>query len=70
MPKGFPEHREVFAIRAKPNDMLDTDPVGIAALKPVRDAKRAALALAPTAQQPLIPTAWCQLIPDEGRYAA
>jgi hypothetical protein len=69
MPKGFPEHREVFAIRAKPYDMLDADPVGIATLKPVRDVKRAALALAPSAQQALIPAAWGQLIPDEGRYA-
>lgn len=66
MPKGFPEHREVFAIRAQPDDMLDTDPVGIAALKPVRDVKRAALALAPPAQQALIPAARCHLIPDEG----
>ncbi len=70
MPKGFPEHREVVVIRAKPNDMLDTDPLGIAAPKTVRDAQRAALALAPTAQKALIPAAWCQLIPDEGGYAA
>ncbi len=70
MPKGLPEHREIVAIRAKPNDMLDTDPVGIAPLKPIRDAQRAALALAPTAQKALIPAAWCQLIPDEGGYAA
>ena len=66
MPKGFPEHREVVAIRAKPDDMLDTDPVGVAALKPVRDAQRVALALAPTTQKTLIPAAWRQLIPDEG----
>ena len=70
MPKGFPEHREIVAIRAKPNDMPDTDPVRIAAPKPVRDAQRATLALAPTAQKALIPAAWCQLIPDEGGYAA
>ena len=70
MPKGLPEHREIVAIRAKPNDMFDTDPLGIAALKPVRDAQRAALALAPAAQKALIPAAWCQLIPDEGGYAA
>jgi len=69
MPKGFPEHREIVAVRAKPNDMFDTDSVGIAALKPVRDAQRATLALAHTAQKALIPAAWCQLIPDEGRYA-
>ena len=66
MPKGLPEHREIVAIRAKPNDMLDTDPLGIAALKPVREAQRAALALASTTQQALIPAAWCQLVPDEG----
>ena len=70
MPKGLPEHREIIAIRAKPNDMLDTDPIGIAASKPVRDAQRAAIALAPSAQKALIPSAWCQLIPDEGGYAA
>ncbi len=49
MPEGFPEHRQVVTIRAKPNDMLDTDPLGITASKPVRDAQRVALALAPTA---------------------
>jgi hypothetical protein len=70
MPKGLPEHREIVAIRSKPNDMLDADPLGIAALKPIRDAQRVALALAPTAQKALIPAAWCQLIPDEGGYAA
>ena len=70
MPKGLPEHREIVAIRAKPNDMFDADPLGITALKPVRDAQRATLALAASAQKALIPAAWCQLIPDEGRYAA
>ena len=70
MPKGLPEHREIIAIRAKPNDMLDTDPIGIAASKPVRDAQRAAIALAPSTQKALIPSARCQLIPDEGGYAA
>ncbi|MBA3513885.1 MAG: hypothetical protein H0T77_05880 [Pyrinomonadaceae bacterium] len=70
MPKGLPEHREIIGIRAKPNDMLDADPLGIAALKPVRDAQRAALAFAPTLQKALIPAAWRQLIPDEGGYAA
>jgi hypothetical protein len=39
MPKRFPEHRDIVAIRAKPNDMLDTDSLGIAALKPVGDAQ-------------------------------
>jgi hypothetical protein len=70
MPKGLPEHREKVAIRAEPNNVLDTDPLGIAAPKPVRDAQRAALALAPTAQKALIPAAGCQLIPYEGGYAA
>jgi hypothetical protein len=31
MLKGLPEHREIVAIRAKPNNMLDTDSLGIAA---------------------------------------
>ena len=44
MPKGLPQHRQIVAIRAKPNDVRDTDPLGIAALKPVGDAQRAALA--------------------------
>jgi hypothetical protein len=70
MPKGLPEHREIVAIWAEPNNMLDTDPLGIAAPKPVRDAQRVPLALAPAAQKALIPAAWCQLIPDEGGYAA
>jgi hypothetical protein len=70
MPKGLPEHREIVAIRWEPNNMLDTDPLGIAPTKPVRDTQRAALALARTAQKALIPAAWCQLIPDEGGYAA
>jgi hypothetical protein len=70
MPKGLPEHREIIAIRAQPNDTLDTDPVGIAAPKTVRDSQGSALALARTAQKPLIPAAGCQLIPDEGGNAA
>jgi hypothetical protein len=70
MPKGFPDHREIVAIRAKPNDMIDADPLGTASLEPVRDAQRAALALASTAQEALIPAAWRQFIPDEGSYAA
>jgi hypothetical protein len=68
MPESVPEHREIVAIRAKPNDMSDTDPVGITALKPVGDAQRATLALAE--QKALIPAAWRQLIPDESGYAA
>jgi hypothetical protein len=39
MPKGVPEHREIVTIRAKPNDVLDTDPLRIAAVNPVRDAQ-------------------------------
>ncbi len=70
MPKGLPEHREIVAIRAQPNNVPDTDPLGIAALKPVRDVEGAAPALAPAAQKALIPAAWCQLIPDEGGDAA
>jgi hypothetical protein len=59
MPEGLPEHREIVAIRAKPDDMSNTDPLGIAALKPIRDVQREALARAPAAQKALIPTAWC-----------
>ena len=70
MPKGLPDHPEIVAIRAKPDDMLDADPLGIAALKPICDEQRAALALAPAEQKALIPAAGCQFIPDEGRYAA
>ena len=70
MPKGLPEHWKIVAIRAKPDDMLDADPLWIAAPKPVRDAQRAALALAPTEQKALIPAVRRQFIPDEGRYAA
>ena len=70
MPKGVPKHREIVTLWAKPNDMLDADPLRIAALKPVRDAQRLALAFAPAAQKALIPAAWCQLIPDEGGNTA
>jgi hypothetical protein len=70
MPKGLPEHREIVAIRIKPNDMPDTDSIGIAALMPVGDAQRAALALATSGEKTLIPATGCQLIPDEGGYAA
>jgi len=70
MPKSLPEHRKIIAIRAKANDVLDTDSLGIAALKPVCNAQRAALALAAAAQKALIPAAGRQLIPDEGGYAA
>jgi hypothetical protein len=70
MPKRFPEHWEIVAFRAEPHNMFDTDPLRITAPKPVRDAQRVAVALAPTAQKALIPAAGCQLIPDEGGYAA
>ena len=70
MPEGLPEHREIVAIRAQPDDMPDADPLGVATLEPVRDAQRAAPALAPAAQKALIPVAGRQLIPDEGGDAA
>ena len=70
MPKGLPKHREIVSLRTKPNDMFDTDSLGIAALKPVSDAERVAPAFAPAAQKALIPAAWCQLIPDKRGYAA
>ena len=70
MPKGLPEHRQMIAIRAKPNDMLDADPLRISALKPVGDAERAALTLTPPEQKPLIPAAGRQLIPNKRGYAA
>jgi hypothetical protein len=49
MAKGIPKHREIIALSGKTNDMLNTDPLGIAALKPVADAERVALAFAPAA---------------------
>jgi hypothetical protein len=70
MPKGFPEYREIVAGRSEPDDMSDTDPLRIATLEPVRDVQRAAFAFAPATQKALIPSAWCQLIPDEGGNAA
>ena len=70
VPKSFPEHREIVAVRGKPNDVFDTDPFRISASKSVGDAERAAFAFAPAAQKALIPAAWRQLVPDEGGYAA
>jgi hypothetical protein len=70
MAKGIPKHREIIALWAKTNDMLNTDPLGIAALKSVGDAERVALAFAPAAKEALIPAARCQLIPDESGDAA
>lgn len=70
MPSSLPEHREIVAIRAKPDDQLDSDSLRIAASKPISDAQRAALAFASPAQKALIPAAWYQLIPDEGGNAA
>lgn len=70
IPKGFPEHREIIALRAKPDDMFHIDSLGIAALKTVGDAKRLAFAFAPPKQKALIPSAWRQLIPNEGSNAA
>jgi len=70
MPKGFPEHWEIVSFRTKPHDMFDTDPLGIAALKPVSDPERVAPAFASAAQKALIPAAWGQFIPDKRGYAA
>lgn len=70
MPKGVPEHWEIVALGHKSKDVPDADPIGIAALKPVGNAQRAALTLASTVQEALIPPAWRQLIPDEGSDAA
>ena len=70
MPKGVPEHREIVALGHKSKDVPDADPIGIAALKPVGDAERAALTVASTDQEALIPSAWCQLIPNESSDAA
>lgn len=57
-------------MRAKPDYMLDADSIGIPATESIRDAQRVAIALARTAQKSLIPTARCQLVPDEGGDAA
>ena len=70
MPKGLPEHWKIVTFRPKPNDSLDTDPLGVAPSKAVSDAQRMALALAFATQKALIPAAWQQLIPDEGSNAA
>lgn len=70
MPECLPEHRQIVAIRSKPHDMPDADPLWITAPKSVGDAKRMALALAPASEEPLIPATWSQLIPDEGRHTA
>jgi hypothetical protein len=70
MPKGLPKHGEIVSFRTKPNDMIDTNSLGIAALKPVSDAERVAPAFAPAAQKALVPVAWRQLIPDKRGYAA
>jgi hypothetical protein len=37
VPEGFPDHREIVAIRVEPNDVFDTDPFWISALKPISD---------------------------------
>jgi len=60
----------MVAIRGKPNDVFDTDPLGIAAFKPVGDVQKTAFAFASAAQEALIPPARRQLVPDEGSYAA
>lgn len=70
MPESVPEHREIVAIRRKPHNVFDTDPLRVSASKPVRDAQRSAFACAPAAQKALIPAAWRQLVPNEGGDAA
>jgi hypothetical protein len=69
MPKGLPKHREIVSFPTKPDDMPDTDSLGIAAFKPVSDAERIPPAFAPAAQKALVPVAWRQLIPDKRGYA-
>ena len=70
MPKGFPEHWKIIALRLEPDDMFYTDSFGIAPLKTVGDAQRVAFAFAPPNEKALIPSAWRQLIPNEGGDAA
>ena len=70
MPEGLPEHGKIVTFRPKPDDSPHTDPLGIAPPIAVGDPQRMALALAPTTQEALIPAAWPQLVPDEGRDAA
>ena len=71
MTKGLPKHRQIISIGAEPNNMPDTDSIGIATFEPVGDAERATPALlAPGAQKALIPAAWRQLVPDKRGYAA
>ena len=66
MPKRLPQHGQVLILEAQANHIFDADPLGIAALQPVGDIHRTALArFARAAQQPLIPSARCQFIPDE-----
>lgn len=70
MPESLPQHGEIVAIWGKPDNVFDTDPLGIAASKPVRDVQRAVPAFAPATQKALIPAAWRQLVPNEGGNAA
>jgi hypothetical protein len=70
MPERVPEHREIITLGAKPNDMPDTDPVGITALKSVRNPQRIAPAGTPSKKKALIPAAGPQLIPNESGNAA
>jgi hypothetical protein len=66
VPKCLPHHWQIVILKAQANYTFDTDPIGITALQPVGDVQRAApAAFASAAQQPLIPTAGGQLIPDE-----
>jgi hypothetical protein len=71
MPKGLPKHRQIISLGGNAHDMPDTDPIRIAPLKPVGNAKRATPALlAPAKQKALIPFAGRQLIPDKRGDAA
>jgi hypothetical protein len=66
VPERFPDHWQIAILQTQANYEFDADALGIAALKSVGDVHRAALAtFACAAQQPLIPTAMCQLITDE-----
>lgn len=70
MPKGLPQHWKILTVGLEPDDTPDTDPLRVAPPKPIRNAQRMAVALAPAKQQALIPAARHQLVPDEGGDAA
>ena len=70
MPKSFPKHCEIIALGRKSDDMFDTDALGIAASKAICDTQGIATTYTLSLKQTLIPTAWCELIPNESCYAA